>query len=486
MWKVSMGVTLFLASSALVGQLLDPPVTNWTVPPWTDSSGGITTMTDFTPPRVFVAVVPCRVVDTRNPAGPFGGPALPTNFPRTFDIDNGPCPGLPSGIDAYSLSFGGILPPADGFLTAWPAGSPQPQVSQLNFLAGKVVSNAAIVPAGTNGAINALVNIGPTHVYIDINGYFSSTLGAPFNSFGLTANTTNAVAYFTNLSSNCSYSCGLDAFINSTSSGNAIVGWAVYAGNNSAGVKGVQSGPLVTGSYPGAGVRGEGLLVGTVGISLEVGAAGSVINSSGGVLAEGYVGYNPPGTTTNYGLWAAPNSGGSGVKFFVEPHPTDASKVIRYISLEGPEPGTYFRGRGRFERGVARIPVPEHFRMVTDEEGLSVQITPIGPMATFSVLRADLREVVVQASRNVEFYYLVQGVRRTQKHLTSPIGEGGEYVPRSADAKMPAYLTDGQKDLLIGNGTYQPDGTVNMETARRLGWDRVWAERERRPAPRPE
>jgi hypothetical protein len=66
----------------------------------------------------------------------------------------------------------------------------------------------------------------------------------------------------------------------------------------------------------------------------------------------------------------------------------------------------------------------------------------------------------------------------------SPIGEGSEYMPRSAEAKMPAYFTDGQKQLLIQNGTYREDGSVNMETARRLGWDRVWAERER-PAAAP-
>jgi hypothetical protein len=36
---------------------------------------------------------------------------------------------------------------------------------------------------------------------------------------------------------------------------------------------------------------------------------------------------------------------------------------------------------------------------------------------------------------------------------------------------------------LIQNGTYNADGTVNMETARRLGWDKVWEERSR-PAPR--
>jgi hypothetical protein len=33
--------------------------------------------------------------------------------------------------------------------------------------------------------------------------------------------------------------------------------------------------------------------------------------------------------------------------------------------------------------------------------------------------------------------------------------------------------------MLISNGTYNADGTVNVETARRLGWDRMWEERSR-------
>jgi hypothetical protein len=49
---------------------------------------------------------------------------------------------------------------------------------------------------------------------------------------------------------------------------------------------------------------------------------------------------------------------------------------------------------------------------------------------------------------------------------------------------MPLYLTEGQKEMLISNGTYQPDGTVNMETARRLGWDKEW-EKRGRLAPQP-
>jgi hypothetical protein len=48
---------------------------------------------------------------------------------------------------------------------------------------------------------------------------------------------------------------------------------------------------------------------------------------------------------------------------------------------------------------------------------------------------------------------------------------------------MPEWLSPAQKKLLIQNGTYRQDGTVNMETARRLRWDSVWAERN---APAPE
>jgi hypothetical protein len=136
---------------------------------------------------------------------------------------------------------------------------------------------------------------------------------------------------------------------------------------------------------------------------------------------------------------------------------------------------------------MARIPVPEDFRLVSDDEGLTVQITPIGGMASVGVMKADLNEIVVQSSRNLEFYYMVNGIRRTQKNLTSPISEGTEFIPRGATARIPAYLSEGQKQSLIRNGTYREDGTVNMETAHRNGWDRIWAERERpQPAPSPE
>jgi hypothetical protein len=43
---------------------------------------------------------------------------------------------------------------------------------------------------------------------------------------------------------------------------------------------------------------------------------------------------------------------------------------------------------------------------------------------------------------------------------------------------MPAYLTEEAKRRLIANGTYNADGTVNIETAERVGWTRLWRERE--------
>jgi hypothetical protein len=224
-------------------------------------------------------------------------------------------------------------------------------------------------------------------------------------------------------------------------------------------------------------VRGESATGnGVLGISRFSGVAGSLVNNAGSEVAYGVLGFF---SGSAYGVYAGGNFGGTGAKYFIEPHPTDATKVIRYVALEGPEAGTYFRGRGRFQNGLATIEVPEDFRMVTDPEGMTLQITPIGEFASVAIVRLELDQIVVKASRNVEFCYLVNGVRKTHKDL-KPIGPGEEFMPRGADARMPAYLTEGQKAVLISNGTYREDGTVNMDTAERVGWTKVWAERNAR------
>ena len=119
----------------------------------------------------FYPVTPCRVADTRSPAGPFGGPSMIAGQIRSFGIPNTNC-GIPSTAQAYSLNMTAVPLRPLSFLTTWPAGQPRPFVSTLNAFTGTITANAAIVPAGSSGAINVYVT-DPTDLVIDINGYFA-------------------------------------------------------------------------------------------------------------------------------------------------------------------------------------------------------------------------------------------------------------------------------------------------------------------------
>ncbi|HLJ49376.1 MAG TPA: BACON domain-containing carbohydrate-binding protein [Bryobacteraceae bacterium] len=119
----------------------------------------------------FFPVTPCRILDTRNPSGPFGGPILAGNASRDVSIPQSSC-GIPASAQAYSLNVTVVPPGRLTYLSIWPSGQPQPVVSTLNSFDGQVVANAALVPAGTNGAISVYVS-DSTHVIIDINGYFA-------------------------------------------------------------------------------------------------------------------------------------------------------------------------------------------------------------------------------------------------------------------------------------------------------------------------
>ncbi len=124
-------------------------------------------------PLRFVPVTPCRVADTRYPDGPFGGPTLTAGSSRSFPIPQSGC-GIPATAQAYSLNVTVVPAGPLSFLTLWPTGQPQPLVSTLNSFAGIVVANAAIVPAGTSGAVSAYVS-DQSDVILDIDGYFDAT-----------------------------------------------------------------------------------------------------------------------------------------------------------------------------------------------------------------------------------------------------------------------------------------------------------------------
>ena len=124
------------------------------------------------PPLQFNPVLPCRVVDTRNPNGPFGGPPIPGGTARSFPLPQGVC-NIPTTAAAYSLNVTVVPSGQLGYLTIWPTGQSQPVVSTMNSLDGRIKANAAIVPAGTNEAVSVYVS-NTTNVVLDIDGYFTT------------------------------------------------------------------------------------------------------------------------------------------------------------------------------------------------------------------------------------------------------------------------------------------------------------------------
>jgi hypothetical protein len=118
----------------------------------------------------FVPVTPCRVADTRNPAGAFGGPALAAQSTRGFTIPSSAC-NIPATAQAYSVNATVVPHGPLGFLTVFPCGQPLPLASTLNAIDGRVKAAAAIVPAGTNGDL-CFFTTSDTELVLDINGYF--------------------------------------------------------------------------------------------------------------------------------------------------------------------------------------------------------------------------------------------------------------------------------------------------------------------------
>jgi hypothetical protein len=129
----------------------------------------------------FQPVPPCRIADTRNSTGPFGGPAMTAHATRSFTLSGSNC-GIPGTASAYSLNVTAVPFHGLSYLTLWPTGQSNPLVSTLNSFDGRTKANAAIVPAGINGAISVFVT-DDTEVVLDINGYFGPPGGSDALSF---------------------------------------------------------------------------------------------------------------------------------------------------------------------------------------------------------------------------------------------------------------------------------------------------------------
>jgi hypothetical protein len=175
-----------------VAQDEELPLSNWGAPPyWTPApvpqaergvgggmlirAQGMTARAEALPssPLPFVAIAPCRIVDTRQPISDgFHQPNFADDEARTFNLPaSTDCPGLPATAGAYSLNIQFRPLTVLAYLTAYPTGTTRPGVSTLTAGPAAWVENAAVVPAGTSGAIDIYCQYAG-RVVIDINGYY--------------------------------------------------------------------------------------------------------------------------------------------------------------------------------------------------------------------------------------------------------------------------------------------------------------------------
>jgi phospholipase C len=125
----------------------------------------------------FFTLNPCRAADTRSAAGPYGAPALAGSGARRDFSLAGRC-GLPADAAAVAANFTVVLPTGAGDLRVFPAGTAAPGSSILNFRAGAVRANNAVVsllgsPAGSI-SVEADIFPGQADLVLDLTGYFKA------------------------------------------------------------------------------------------------------------------------------------------------------------------------------------------------------------------------------------------------------------------------------------------------------------------------
>lgn len=123
----------------------------------------------------YFTLTPCRLVDTRDPNGPTGGPALVNGSIRTFPA-LGLC-GVPASAKAITINVTIVSPTGAGDLNLFASGITPPQTSVINFTAGSTRANNAMVRVdgplvGSLDVLPAVSGGGTVHFILDVTGYF--------------------------------------------------------------------------------------------------------------------------------------------------------------------------------------------------------------------------------------------------------------------------------------------------------------------------
>lgn len=121
----------------------------------------------------FKTITPCRAVDTREPDGPVGGPALWGGFLRAFTVA-GTCD-IPASAKALAINVTAVGATHAGYLAVYAADVANPGTSVVNFNVGATRASMAVVGLGVNGALSVHTGMpagGEVHLLLDVAGYF--------------------------------------------------------------------------------------------------------------------------------------------------------------------------------------------------------------------------------------------------------------------------------------------------------------------------
>jgi hypothetical protein len=117
----------------------------------------------------FTGVTPSRQLDSRNG---IGGPKRPFAAGETRSLKVAGVGGVPSNATSVVVNITAANTTGWGYTTAFPAGSPLPTASNLNYRAGDVRANLAVVRIGQNGSISLNTAESSTDLIVDVLGSF--------------------------------------------------------------------------------------------------------------------------------------------------------------------------------------------------------------------------------------------------------------------------------------------------------------------------
>ena len=116
------------------------------------------------------AITPARFVDTRSSHAPKLGAGDTRVFPLRGSA------GVPNSaaVTAVIANVASVAPTGGGYLTTFPTGATMPDTSTVNFTIDQDRANLSFMTLANTGQSSVFAFGAPTHVLIDVAGYFST------------------------------------------------------------------------------------------------------------------------------------------------------------------------------------------------------------------------------------------------------------------------------------------------------------------------